>query len=311
MTDLTSAGIFIGLAGLLFLVITLALGARRRKQDPSKLADLLAQQVAAAELNAPQGILRDLHRAGYYRPTARLRFSLFRATLVVAILAVAATLVTMAGPEHMEVALRIAFGGLILATLAFSLPRVLLSANGNARVHRIEAGLPDAMDMIGMCVSGGLPFTLALKRVSEEIAFSHEELAFELAIVERHSDVATVGQAMRNFAHRLDSSAIRSLSSIVRQAERLGTNVAGALAEHADNIRFNRRQRADERANKTGIRMLFPLTFCLAPSVFLLLWGPALLELRAFINNERGAGGVLEQQIDDQLTLNGNIAPRR
>ena len=148
-----------------------------------------------------------------------------------------------------------------------------------------------------MCVTGGLSLESALERVARQFDQTHPDLAVELCFVHRQAQLGSMGQALRQFATRIDTLDVKSLTSVVSHAERLGTDVAAALYGYADGIRRRHRQRAEERANKTGIRMLFPIIFCLAPSVFLLLWGPALLQMSDFFRVERGTEGVLSQSL--------------
>ncbi|MBT5018557.1 MAG: type II secretion system F family protein, partial [Planctomicrobium sp.] len=155
-------------------------------------------------------------------------------------------------------------------------------------------GLPDALDIIRMCLQGGLPLRDSLGRVSNEIEFFHPDIAVELEVVRRHSDANTMTMALKDFAKRMNADEVNALASLVTQAERMGTHVAQAVTEFSDGLREQSKQRAEEKANKTTIKMLFPVVLCLAPPVLILLLGPPMLEMRNFFRDAHEPGGVLD-----------------
>ena len=247
--------------------------------------------------SAAAGLQQDLWRAGYYHASARRNFLLLRVLLLLVCVAASGMIIFAVGADNDQATARIAIATAVVASFAYAIPRFHLSVQARQRVARIQQDLPDALDMITMCVTGGLSLEAALERVAQQFDSTHPDLAVELCFVHRQAKLGTLGQALRQFASRIDAPDVKSLTSVVSHAERLGTDVAAALYGYADGIRRRHRQRAEERANKTGIRMLFPLVLCLAPSVFLLLWGPALLQMRDFFTVERGDGGVLSQSL--------------
>lgn len=251
---------------------------------------------------------QDLRRAGYYKPTARQEFLAIRNLLTITLVLLTGGLAVWLGPSDSSRTAVLLIGGLALAITVFCAARLYVHAKGRRRVARVQDDMPDAMDMISMCVSGGLSLNEALDRVSRDLAFSHPEVARELEIVREHAEVGTLDQALRAFANRIDAPVVKSMTVVVNQSERLGTNVVTALHDYADSIRRQHRQRAEERANKTGVKMLFPLVFCMAPSIFVLLWGPAILELRSFLKEESRPGGILEQA-DPSLLQQPRISP--
>jgi tight adherence protein C len=183
--------------------------------------------------------------------------------------------------------------GIIGVAALYGVPRLWLQSKGNRRVQRIQVGLPDALDMTNMCLTGGLPLQPALARVSSEIRVSHADLALEFDIVRRHAETFTLEQALSKFAERIDVPEIKSLTAMVTQAERLGTNVARALGEYADSLRRSHRQRAEERGNAASVKMLLPVALCLAPPVYILLLAPPLFQMREFVVRENQPGGFL------------------
>ena len=189
----------------------------------------------------------------------------------------------------------------IVVALLYALPRLILESMAKARTQRIEESLPDAMDMVSMCVSAGLPLPHAISRVSDELQSSHPDLAFELRIVGRQTEAGSLNTAIQQFAKRMDIPEIHSVAAMVYQAERQGASVAGAFQTFSDQVRVQRRQRAEEAGNKQAFKMLFPIVFCLAPAVFVVLLGPAVMEMREFLRRERQPGGALS--LDNFQTL--------
>jgi tight adherence protein C len=169
-----------------------------------------------------------------------------------------------------------------------------LNMQARRRVARLQIGLPDALDIIRMCLSGGLPLRESLKRVSQEIVFFHPDIAVEFEIIRRQADADTMAHALKQFAQRIDVPDINALAALVMQTDRLGTHVATAITDYADSVRRASRQRAEERASKTSIKMLFPVVLCLAPPIYILLCGPPVLKLRTFVIEANRPGGVLD-----------------
>lgn len=251
---------------------------------PGALSESLAGQIPQLRLDS--GVLdQDLRRAGYYKPTARQEYLAIRNLLVIAVVFVAGVAAVLAGPDRQPLVVQILAGGFAAACLAWGLPRIYLKMQGARRVHRIQRSLPDALDMITMCLTGGLSLQDSLAHVSREIFFAHSDLAVELLIVRQQADMTSLEQAFHQFSRRIDTPEIQSMTALMAHSQRLGTDVVNPIRDYADGVRLKRRQTADERASKAGVKMLFPLALCLVPSVFILLWGPAVLELRDFLQN--------------------------
>ncbi len=244
--------------------------------------DALAGQIPQFKID--NGMLnRELRRAGHYKPAARNQYLAFRNALVIlSVITTVFIVVGIADPRNQTLAIRVLVVGLTISALCWALPRIYLHFKGVQRVRRIRRSLPDALDMITMCLTGGLSLPDALTHVSREIFLSHPDLAIELLIVRQQADMNSLDLAFRQFAHRIDAPEIVSIAALISQGQRLGTDVVSTVRDYADSMRLKRRQQSDERSNKAGIKMLFPITMCLMPSVFILLWGPALLDIVDF-----------------------------
>ncbi len=264
------------------------LRARRPGWFRRALADVIPQPGREVE-----GLEQDLKRAGFYGKTAVVEFRATRNFVVLGLLLGGLGLAVVAEPgSDLPRPLLIVAG--LSAVVAYALPRFMLHLQAKRRLDGIQRGLPDALDIIRMCLTGGLPLRDCLDRVAQEVEFFHPDVAVELEVVRRHADIDSMGKALREFSRRMNAPDVNALASLVSQTERTGTNVAVAVTEFADGIRRQFRQRAEERAGRTTIRMLFPVILCLAPPVFILLLGPPALQLKTFLQEARNPGGVLD-----------------
>jgi tight adherence protein C len=285
---------------------------RARAQAPGRFRRALAGAVPlfAGEVDSLE---QDLRRAGFYGPYALIEYLAARNFVAVGLLLVGGTAAVVADPgtELPRLFLWTAVGTALAAYVA---PRVMLHQQAGRRLGRIQRGLPDALDIIRMCLTGGLPLRDALERVAREVEFFHPDIAVELEVVRRHAEADTMQKALKEFARRMNAPDVNALSSLVSQTERTGTHVATAVTEFADGMRRQFRQRAEERAGKTSIKMLFPVVLCLAPPVFILLLGPPVLQLRNFVRDAHQPGGVLDPGSFLERAANGtsgNPAERR
>lgn len=285
-----------GLAAVL-VVNTLSLRRQAAPGTPQKPgpASTFMRTMASAVPQLPielVGIERDLRRAGNYRPHAMLEYLAARNGLLLAIMCVALA-AAAAASKNPDALFMIAAVSLVALIVCYGLPRMYLYKLASDRVQRIQQGLPDALDVTAMCLTGGVSLRDSLQRVGEELGMSHPDVAREFDIIRVQAEGGSMRQALRQFAQRIDVPDIKSLSAIVGHTERLGTNVALAVKDYADNVRRARRHRAEEQANKMTVKMLFPVVLCLAPPVFILLCGPPILELKEHFSKP----GVLPSEI--------------
>jgi tight adherence protein C len=161
----------------------------------------------------------------------------------------------------------------------------LLTSMGLARLakrrqHRIRLALPDALDLLVVSVEAGLGLDQAILRVAEELAFAHPDLADELRLVNLEMRAGTGrSEALKNLANRTDVEDVASLVAMLVQTDKFGTSVAQSLRVHSDTVRTKRRQRAEEAAAKTGVKMVFPLVFCIFPAIWVVTLGPAAIKI--------------------------------
>ncbi|MBV9125838.1 MAG: type II secretion system F family protein [Planctomycetes bacterium] len=166
--------------------------------------------------------------------------------------------------------------GLLLGCAGMFLPNFWLDMRKKKRQTLLRRSLPDALDVIVICLEGGLSLQGAFQRVVGQLSQAHPLLAAEMMIIQREIQLGrSTGEAMREFADRTDLEEVRSLGAVVLQAERLGASVVKSLRVHADTLRVKRLQRAEELAHMAGTKMVFPTLLCIFPAILFVVAGPA------------------------------------
>ncbi len=182
---------------------------------------------------------------------------------------------------------------LFCAAGGFMAPNFWLSMAVGKRKETIKGGLPDTLDLMVISVESGLGLDAAMQRVSEEMKIVHPELAEELQIVTLEAQMGIPrSEALGNLTARTDLDEVRSLVGVINQAERFGTSIARALRNQSDALRMKRRQAAEERAQKTAVKLMAPLILFIFPAILVVLAGPAALTMmEALGNNPSFSGG--------------------
>lgn len=169
---------------------------------------------------------------------------------------------------------------LFAAALGYYLPNIGLNRLIFVRQREIFEVFPDALDLMTVCVEAGLGVEAALVRVADEMQHKSEALAEELHLVTLELRAGLErARALRNLAARTGVEEVEGFVAMIIQAERFGTSIAASLRVHSDMLRTRRRQRAEEAAAKTTIKMVFPLTFCVFPALFVVVLGPAFISI--------------------------------
>jgi tight adherence protein C len=167
-----------------------------------------------------------------------------------------------------------------IPALGFFIPRFFLKRMIRERQTRIRVGLPDALDLTVICVEAGLALDQAVMRVGEDLRHAHQELSDEFHLVNLEMRAGKPrAEALRNLAERTGVDDIKALVGTLIQTDRFGTSVAQASRVHSDSLRTERRQRAEEQAAKTTIKMIPPLVVFVLPSIMIVSLGPAIIAL--------------------------------
>jgi tight adherence protein C len=169
---------------------------------------------------------------------------------------------------------------LLAAAAGYYSPSIWLRSTISRRKQTIMRALPDALDLMVVCVEAGLGLDQAINRVAGEIELAHKELSeeFHLLGLELRAGVART-DALRNLSRRIDIDEIKSLIALLVQTDRFGTSIGQALRVHSEAMKVSRQMKAEERAAKLPVKLLFPLIFFIFPSLFIVILGPAAIRI--------------------------------
>jgi tight adherence protein C len=208
-----------------------------------------------------------LVQAGYRREEALTIFFGIRVACALGLFALFASSI-IARPN-----LLLALGGL---GIGYILPGMVLARLAKRRSHRIRLSLADMLDLLVVSVEAGLGLDQALQRVGAELAFAYPELSDELRLINLELRAGKPrAEALRNLADRTGVDDLSSLVTMLIQTDKFGTSVAQSLRVYSETLRTKRRQRAEEAAAKTGVKMVFPLVICIFPAIWVVTIGPA------------------------------------
>jgi tight adherence protein C len=169
---------------------------------------------------------------------------------------------------------------IVAFALGYLLPDMLLTWRVNVRQRHLRRGLPDALDLLVICVEAGLGLDQALLKVSQDMKISHSELSEELQFVNLEMRIGkTRIDALRELARRTGLDDIKALTAMLIQTERFGTSIAQSLRVYSDDMRIKRRQRAEEMSAKTSVKMVPALVFFIFPALMVVILGPAVITL--------------------------------
>ena len=177
---------------------------------------------------------------------------------------------------------------LFLAILGYIAPSFYIGHRIGQRKKAIRNGLPDALDLLTVCVEAGSGLDQAIAKCSDELRIAHPVLADELSLITTEIRAGKPrSEAFKNFARRTGVEDVRTLVSMLAQTDRFGTSVGDALRVHAETSRTKRRQYAEERANKVGVKLVFPLVLCLFPALYVVCFGPVVVQIsRTFMSGQ-------------------------
>ena len=250
---------------------------RRRRQANREQLEVWLQNFGERVSSGRKDLFetrQKLIRAGYRSQDAvPIYYSLRVLSLVVGAIVIISMVPALQGRNLL---IWVVAGGLVF----WMLPAGVLRRKIRLRQKEIQIALPDALDMLVICVEAGLGLNQALVRVSEEVETMSSVLSEELQIVNLEMRAGTPREdALRNLGERTDVPDLRALATMLIQTDRFGTSIAQALRVHSDTLRTKRRQRAEEAAAKTTIKMVPPLVFFIFPAIFVVVLGPAMLHL--------------------------------
>jgi tight adherence protein C len=239
----------------------------------------LFQMVGSIIPASPQDLLsakRDLVMAGYRNENAAPVFSGIRILFCLFCLAIGFLVKDQITTKPvLRIMLMIGGGG-----IGYMVPGFVLDSKINKRQKVLRLSLPDAIDLMVISVEAGLGMDQAIAYVGKELYVAHPDLSDELGLMslEVRAGIRRT-EALHNFAERTGEPEIRKLVSVLTQTDRFGTSMANALRTHSEYMRIERRQQAEERAAKIGVKLVFPIFFFILPSMLLVTVGPGMLGL--------------------------------
>jgi tight adherence protein C len=211
-----------------------------------------------------------LVQAGYRRQEALTIFFGIRVVFALALFSFFSSSI-VARPN-----MTLALGGL---GVGYLLPGMGLARLAKRRAHRIRLALADALDLLVVSVEAGLGLDQALSRVGTELQFAYPDLSDELKLINLELRAGKPrADALRNLADRTGVDDLSALVTMLIQTDKFGTSVAQSLRVYSETLRTKRRQRAEEAAAKTGVKMVFPLVFCIFPAIWIVTIGPAAIK---------------------------------
>lgn len=237
-----------------------------------------------ARMNQPSNVeqaratRRQLITAGYRSGKAPVFFVGTKLFLAV----VMTTLIALIPMKHLGFPTfsNLVFYYVLAAACGYYAPILWLRRAIAQRKDALQRAIPDALDLMVVCVEAGLGLDQAIARVGDEVKRTHPALSDELSLLAMELRTGVSRQeALRNFAHRTDMAEARNLVALLVQTDRFGTSIGQALRVHADSMRSTRRLKAEELAAKLPVKLLFPLIFFIFPSMFIVLLGPASIQM--------------------------------
>ena len=222
---------------------------------------------------------RDLIMAGYRSESAIKVFNGIKITLCIVLVIIAFSM-RSAMPNPVLRVVLIAFSGF----MGFYLPGYMLDKRIVKRQNTIRLALPDALDMLVVSIEAGLGLDQAIQHVGRELQLSHKELSEELSLVNLEMRAGKRrSEALKNLAERTGEAELQKLVAILIQSDRFGTSMGDSLRSHSDFLRVRRRQEAEERAGKVGVKLVFPIFFFILPSMLIVAAGPGLLQVFKYL----------------------------
>lgn len=264
------------------IVSSRSLAQKRRRQSKRESLEIwlenLGERVAPGEVEVNK-TRRRLITAGFRDPRA---IPLFYGMRILAPAIAFAAYISLFGPALGLTGNKYFLGMVLAAFFGWILPGAFVSRRIRIRKKQVQKALADMLDMLVVCVEAGLGLNQAIARVADEIEHISPVMSEELEILNLEIRAGTPREdALRHLGERTDLKDIKGLVTMLIQTDRFGTSIAKGLRVHSDDLRVKRRQRAEEAAAKTTIKLVIPLAIFVFPAMFIVILGPAMLTIMA------------------------------
>jgi tight adherence protein C len=238
-----------------------------------ELVSRLGSFVPTSARNLPQ-LRRRLIRAGIRSPNAPRYFQGIRLVTTVLFTAGALAWTWRSSPDNLVM------GTGAAAVLGYMAPMQYVLLRMRRRQRQIARGLPNALDLMVVCVESGLGIDQTMLQVAKELQSAHPEICSEFTVMNLELRAGTRrADALHNLADRCGVEDVKKLVAVLVQTDRFGTSIAQCLRGHADYLRTMARQKAEEKASKLAVKLVFPIFFCVLPSLFVVTIGPVMTHL--------------------------------
>lgn len=259
------------------------LSGRGSGASPTRLSSRIARSTSRVgtliepAADAERSLLQTrLIQAGHYSPQAMQVYLGVKVLLMTAPAAVGLALGSL-GLFPLKVG--VLMGG-CLGVFGMIGPSFWLDRAKGRRTRTLQHALPDALDLMVICLEGGLTLQSSIQRIAEELRTAHPELSSELMIAQREVQLGLQdSEAIRHLAERTDLQDVRNLVTVISQSERFGASLVKGLRIHSEGLRIQRRQKAEEMAQKAGTKILFPTLLFIFPAIFVVILGPAFFQI--------------------------------
>lgn len=257
----------------------------RRPARANPFTEMTLPRLGTALMPSDEGertVLRSrLIHAGLYGPQTLANF-LGAKLLLIVVPVLAGLALALSGLIPTEYAV---LGGGCFGIAGMIGPGFWLDRRKSKRQTSLRRALPDALDLMVICLEGGLSLPASLRRVGAELRTAHVLLALELNIVQREIQLgSSPGESLQKLGVRTDLEEIRSMASVITQAERFGASLVKSLRVHAETLRTKRQQHAEEMAAKAAVKVLFPTLLFIFPAIFVVILGPAAFQIMEHLN---------------------------
>ncbi|HMB96638.1 MAG TPA: type II secretion system F family protein, partial [Tepidisphaeraceae bacterium] len=237
-----------------------------------RISNVAAEPFMPKSRERQSGLKRDLGYAGFHTAPVLRMVQGFKLICLVCGLILGLTVGFFAN----NILLGFSLGGL----LGYFLPKMWLRLKIKGNQKSLNLGLPDALDLMVVCVEAGLTIDAAMQRVGQELVLAHPAVSRELGIAHMETRVGlSRSESLKNLGIRTGNASVQSLAAMLIQADRFGTSIANALRIHADSMRTKRQHAAEEMAAKASVKMSFPLVLFIFPATFIVLAGPTVIGL--------------------------------
>lgn len=242
------------------------------RESLQKIGSACAKPFMPSTRQKQSALKQNLAKAGIYNPNAMRLLAGCKLILLATGLSLGYSLGNLGG----AVFLGLSLGGLF----GYLTPVIWLKMRIKSHQLNLTFSLPDALDLLVVCVEAGLTIDAAIQRVGQEMILSHPALSRELGITHMETRVGVSrAEAMKNMAARTQNAPIQSLVAMLVQADRFGTSIAHSLRIYSEGLRSKRQQQAEERAAKASVKMTFPMVLFIFPATFIVIGGPPILHM--------------------------------